>query len=194
MKIKISIWNFISMLLKWSIKKHQHDRLCWHIWTTALSILRLYFHFPTFWDFCVRKSQTKYTGYGAVIMLVSGMLPCLSPPSPPTPLKLWLFLKRSPRREPSRGWEQAPLSDSSSRTPGEPSPGQGGGASSPHQIRCAIILPGPGRHPFCQQRRLTGKRRWGVAFASLGGKNGKQTLSSLARSLGYNVRDRKSVV
>lgn len=62
----------------------------------------------------------------------------------------------------------------------------GGGAGAPHQISCAMFLPGP--EALLPERETHGRVRVGVVLASLGAKNGKQTLSSLARSLGYGRR------
>lgn len=64
-----------------------------------------------------------------------------------------------------------------------------GGALSPHQISCAIFLPGPGRLPCCQAGTLTGKCRWGWRSLLLGGESRMKTLPGSARSLEHKVSD-----
>lgn len=64
-----------------------------------------------------------------------------------------------------------------------------GGALSPHQISCAIFLPGPGRLPCCQAGTLTGKCRWGWRTLFLGGESRMKTLPGSAPSLQHKVSD-----
>lgn len=118
------------------------------------------------------------------------MLPCLSPPSPPTPLKLWLFLKRSPRREPSRVENKRPFHRFKFADTWRAFswPGGRGRLASSNSLR--HYPPGTGKASLLPARETHRQMPVGsgVRFPRWKEREAKQTLSCLARSLGYNVR------